>query len=63
MGEELSHTLDACQLSIPQYNCPENELTQTMPTGPAGIEKDKVEAIDGRRPMMLKATAKIWTVE
>jgi hypothetical protein len=30
-----------------------------MPTGPAGIEKDRVEAIDGKRPMMLKATAKI----
>jgi hypothetical protein len=38
-------------------------FTQTMPTGPAGIEKDRVEAIDGKRPMMLKATAKIWTVE
>lgn len=34
-------------------------FTQTMPTGPAGIEKDRVEAIDGKRPMMLKATAKI----
>jgi hypothetical protein len=41
----------------------EDLLTQTIPTGPAGIEKDRVEAIDGRRPMMLKATAKIWTVE
>lgn len=37
--------------------------TQTIPTGPAGSEKDRVEAIDGNRPMMLKATAKIWTVE
>jgi hypothetical protein len=41
----------------------ENKLTQTMPTGPAGIEKDKVDAIDGKRPMILKATAKIWIVE
>jgi hypothetical protein len=36
---------------------------QTIPTGPAGIEKERVDAIEGRRPMMLKATAKIWTVE
>jgi hypothetical protein len=40
-----------------------NGLTQTMPTGPAGIEKANVDAIDGKRPMILKATAKIWTVE
>lgn len=33
-------------------------LTQTIPTGPAGIEKDKVEAIDGKRAMILKAIAK-----
>jgi len=36
---------------------------QTIPTGPAGIEKERVDAIEGRRPIMLKATAKIWTVE
>lgn len=36
---------------------------QTMPTGPAGMEKERVDAIEGRRPMMLNATAKIWTVE
>jgi hypothetical protein len=36
---------------------------QTIPTGPAGIEKDNVDAIDGNSPMMLNATAKIWIVE
>jgi hypothetical protein len=40
-----------------------DRITQTMPTGPTGIENDKVDAIDGKRPMILKATAKIWTVE
>lgn len=30
-----------------------------MPTGPAGIENDKVDAIEGNKPMILKATAKI----
>ena len=28
-----------------------------MPTGPAGIEKDSVDAMEGKRPMMLKAIA------
>jgi hypothetical protein len=28
---------------------------QTMPTGPAGTEKESVEAMDGRSPMMLNA--------
>lgn len=31
---------------------------QTMPTGPAGIEYANVLAIDGSRPMMLKAMPK-----
>jgi hypothetical protein len=34
-----------------------------MPTGPAGTEKESVDAIDGRRPMILNAIAKTWTVE
>jgi hypothetical protein len=34
-----------------------------MPTGPAGIEKESVDAIDGKSPMILNATAKIWIVE
>lgn len=38
-------------------------LPQTMPTGPAGNENDKVDAMEGNNPMMLKATAKIWVVE
>lgn len=32
---------------------------QTIPTGPAGIEKDKVDAMDGNNPMILNATANI----
>ena len=32
---------------------------QTKPAGPAGIEYDKVDAIDGKRPMILKAIPKI----
>lgn len=28
-----------------------------MPTGPAGIEKDSVDAMEGKRPMILKAIA------
>ena len=32
--------------------------TQTIPTGPAGIEYASVEAIEGRRPMMEKAIPK-----
>jgi hypothetical protein len=35
-----------------------DEPTQTMPTGPAGIENDKVDAMDGNSPMILKAIAK-----
>jgi hypothetical protein len=31
---------------------------QTNPTGPAGSEYANVEAMDGRRPMMLKAIPK-----
>lgn len=31
---------------------------QTMPTGPAGMEKASVEAMDGRSPIMLKAIPK-----
>lgn len=38
-------------------------LPQTMPTGPAGNENDKVDAMEGNNPMMLNATAKIWVVE
>lgn len=34
-----------------------------MPTGPAGIENESVDAMDGNRPIILNATAKIWTVE
>jgi hypothetical protein len=34
-----------------------------MPTGPAGTEKDKVDAMEGSNPMMLNATAKISVVE
>ena len=30
----------------------------TMPTGPAGIEKERVDAMEGRRPMILKAIPK-----
>lgn len=33
-------------------------LTQTIPTGPAGMEYARVEAIDGRSPMILKAMPK-----
>lgn len=39
------------------------EHTQTIPTGPAGSENVSVDAIDGRRPMMLNAMAKISRVE
>lgn len=38
-------------------------ITQTMPTGPAGMENDSVDAMDGNKPMILNATAKIWVVE
>lgn len=38
-------------------------LTQTMPTGPAGIEYAKVEAIEGRSPMMLNAIPKTSIME
>lgn len=31
---------------------------QTIPTGPAGIEKDRVDAIEGRSPMILNAIPK-----
>lgn len=34
-----------------------------MPAGPAGSEKEIVDAIEGTRPMILNATAKICTVE
>jgi hypothetical protein len=34
-----------------------------MPTGPAGMENESVEAMEGKSPMMLKATAKISRVE
>lgn len=34
-------------------------LTQTMPAGPEGIEYAKVDAIDGRRPIMLNEMPKI----
>lgn len=37
--------------------------TQTMPAGPAGTENERVEAIEGSRPIILKAMAKTWTVE
>lgn len=37
--------------------------TQTMPTGPAGIEYESVVAIEGNNPIILKAIAKTWTVE
>ena len=37
--------------------------TQVMPAGPAGIENERVEAIDGNRPIMLKAMAKTCTVD
>jgi hypothetical protein len=40
-----------------------NGHTQTMPAGPAGIENERVEAIDGNRPMILKAMANTSTVE
>lgn len=33
-------------------------LTQTIPTGPAGIEYDSVEAMDGKSPIILKAMPK-----
>lgn len=33
--------------------------TQTIPAGPAGKEKESVDAIEGTRPMMLNATANI----
>lgn len=34
-------------------------ITQTIPTGPAGIENANVDAMEGKSPMILKATAKI----
>lgn len=37
--------------------------TQTIPTGPAGIEKDRVDAIEGNSPIILNAMAKTCTVE
>ena len=33
-------------------------LTQTIPTGPAGMEYASVEAMDGKSPMILKAIPK-----
>ena len=33
-------------------------LTQTIPAGPAGIEYDNVDAMDGKSPIMLKAIPK-----
>jgi hypothetical protein len=33
--------------------------TQTIPTGPAGIENANVVAMEGKSPMILKATANI----
>lgn len=33
-------------------------LTQTIPTGPAGIEYDSVEAMDGKSPIILNAIPK-----
>ena len=33
-------------------------LTQTIPTGPAGIEYASVEAIDGKSPIILNAIPK-----
>lgn len=38
-------------------------LPKTIPTGPAGMENDSVDAIEGKRPMILKPKANIWTVE
>lgn len=39
------------------------ERTQTIPTGPAGSENAIVDAIEGTKPMILNATAKISRVE
>jgi hypothetical protein len=39
------------------------KLTQTIPTGPAGTENNRVDAMEGSKPMMLKAMAKTWIVE
>ena len=36
---------------------------QTKPTGPAGIEYANVEAIEGSRPIMLKAIPKTSSIE
>lgn len=36
---------------------------QTIPTGPAGSENDKVDAIEGTSPMILNATANTCAVE
>ena len=55
-------TLRNRQLQAARTEHRENH-TQTIPTGPAGMENDNVEAIDGKRPMILNATAKICTVE
>ncbi|EEH43864.2 uncharacterized protein PADG_00153 [Paracoccidioides brasiliensis Pb18] len=42
---------------------PEDKHTQTIPAGPAGSEKDTVDEIEGKRPMILNAMARIWTLE
>jgi hypothetical protein len=57
----------ACPITL--VNQPHKQIhsdstpTQTMPTGPVGREKERVDAIEGTRPMMLKAIAKTCRVE
>ena len=57
-SEPALHPLTIILLNYNQYM-----HTQTMPAGPAGSENEIVDAIEGIRPMILNATAKICTDE
>ena len=48
------------QLSVAswRYEVATVSLTQTIPAGPAGIENDSVDAMDGKSPIILKAMPK-----
>lgn len=53
------HTLSILSVIIPTNFSLGKYITQTIPTGPAGIENANVDAMEGKSPIILKATAKI----
>ena len=55
--EAKNHPLYMSML-VSRHKTAFTSLTQTIPTGPAGMEYASVEAMDGKSPMILKAIPK-----